>query len=231
MAAPLSHVDWARLCAELVARNMTGDAAGDAYLYLQVTRGAEFGRNHAWPADMKPTIFAYITALDPLAPSMLERGVSAVTAPETRWARRDIKSTALLANILLKKLAVDAGAFETIMLERGELTEGSSTTVHVVKSGVIHTPPNGVHILPGTTRDVVAELAARLGVPWQSSRVIEAALRSADEIWLAFATRGILPVTTLDGAPVGNGKPGPLFKRVSAAFAAYTRELAGAPVL
>jgi D-alanine transaminase len=210
---------------------MDGDADRDAYLYLQVTRGAELGRNHAWPADMKPTIFAYITALDPLAPSMLDRGVSAVTAPETRWARRDIKSTALLANILLKQLAADAGAFETIMLERGELTEGSSTTVHVVKSGVIHTPPNGVHILPGTTRDVVAELAARLGVPWKSSRVIEAALRSADEIWLAFSTRGILPVTTLDGAPVGNGKPGPVFKRVSAAFAAYTRELAGAPVL
>ena len=95
---------------------------------------------------------------------MLEQGVAAVTAADTRWARRDIKSTALLANILLKKLAADAGAFETIMLENGELTEGSSTTVHVVKDGVIHTPPNGHHILPGTTRDVVTELAARLNL-------------------------------------------------------------------
>jgi D-alanine transaminase len=231
MAAPLSHADWAQLCRELIARNMARDAAGDAYLYLQVTRGAEFGRNHAWPADMKPTVFAYITALEPLAPSMLERGVSAVTAQDTRWARRDIKSTALLANILLKKLAADAGAFETIMLEDGELTEGSSTSVHVVKSGIIHTPPNGHHILPGTTRDVVAELAARLGVQGTSGRVTEAALRDADEIWLAFATRGVLPVTTLDGAPVGNGKPGPMFKRISGAFADYIHELAGAPVL
>jgi len=162
---------------------------------------------------------------------MLEQGVRAVTAPDTRWARRDIKSTALLANILLKKLSADAGAFETILLENGELTEGSSTTVHVVKDGVIRTPPNGHHILPGTTRDVVAELAGRLGVSSESRRVPEAELRGADEIWLAFATRGVLPVTALDGAPVGTGKPGPLFKRTHAAFADYIRELAGSPAL
>jgi D-alanine transaminase len=227
MSAPLSHPDWAELCQELISRN----GARDAYLYLQVTRGAEFGRNHAWPEGLKPTLFAYVTALDPISPAFLEQGVSAVTAADTRWARRDIKSTALLANILLKKLSADAGAFETIMLESGELTEGSSTTVHVVKDGVIHTPPNGHHILPGTTRDVVTELAARLGWRCESSRVSEANLRAADEIWLAFATRGVLPVTALDGAPIGTGKPGPMFKRMNAAFAGYARELAGTPAL
>ncbi|HEY2634230.1 MAG TPA: D-amino acid aminotransferase [Steroidobacteraceae bacterium] len=227
MPAPLSHADWAQLCQELISRN----SARDAYLYLQVTRGAEFGRNHAWPEGLQPTLFAYVTALEPISPSFLEKGVSAVTATDTRWARRDIKSTALLANILLKKLSADAGAFETIMIENGELTEGSSTTVHVVTDGVIRTPPNGHHILPGTTRDVVAELAARLSVPSESGRVSEAELRAADEIWLAFATRGVLPVTTLDGAPVGAGKPGPLFKRMSAAFTNYTRELAATPAL
>ena len=227
MPAPLSHVGWAELSHELISRN----SAHDAYLYLQVTRGAELGRNHAWPEDLKPTLFAYVTALEPLPPSVLEQGVSAVTATDTRWARRDIKSTALLANILLKKLSADAGAFETIMLENGELTEGSSTTVHVLKDGVIRTPPNGRHILPGTTRDVVTELAGRLSVRCESSRVSEAMLRAADEIWLAFATRGVLPVTALDGAPVGTGKPGPLFERMNAAFADYTRELAGTPAL
>jgi D-alanine transaminase len=227
MSAPLSHTDWAELSQELISRN----SARDAYLYLQVTRGAELGRNHAWPEDLKPTLFAYVTALEPLSPSILEHGVSAVTATDTRWARRDIKSTALLANILLKKLSADAGAFETIMLENGELTEGSSTTVHVVRDGVVRTPPNGHRILPGTTRDVVTELAGRLSVRCESSRVSEAMLRAADEIWLAFATRGVLPVTALDGAPVGTGKPGPLFKRISAAFADYTRELAGTPAL
>ncbi len=149
--------------------------------------------------------------------------MAAVTAADTRWARRDIKSTALLANSLLKKLAVDAGAFETILLEDGALTEGSSTTVHVIAQGRIHTPPNGHHILPGTTRDVVGELAARLEIPAASGRVSEAQLRAADEIWLAFATRGLLPVTRLDGSPVGEGKPGPLFRRMHAAFTDYIR--------
>jgi D-alanine transaminase len=227
MPAPLSHADWAQLSQELIARN----TAREAYLYLQVTRGMEFGRNHAWPEGLKPTVFAYITPMEPVPPALLEQGVSAVTAVDTRWARRDIKSTSLLANILLKKLSADAGAFETILLENGELTEGSSTSVHVVKDGVIHTPPNGRHILPGTTRDVVTELAARLGQHCESGRISEAKLRAADEIWLAFSTRGVLPVTTLDGAAVGGGMPGPQFRRMSAAFAGYTRELAGTPAL
>jgi D-alanine transaminase len=223
MPPPLAFAQWAEVCQELISRN----AGTDAYLYIQVTRGAEFGRSHAWPEGLAPTLFAYVTALEPPEPSLLTQGVAAITAPDTRWARRDIKSTALLANILLKKLAVDAGAFETIMIENGELTEGSSTTVHVIKDGVIHTPPNGHHILPGTTRDVVTELADGLGVRSVSSRIAEAQLRAADEIWLAFATRGVLPVTTLDGVRVGKGEPGPLFKRMHAAFTAYIRGLSG----
>ena len=227
MPPVMSHGDWAHVCQELISRN----SADQGHLYMQVSRGAEFGRNHAWPEGLKPTLFAYCTELDPLPDTLLENGVAAVTAAETRWARRDIKSTALLANILLKKLAADAGAFETIMLENGELTEGSSTTVHVVKNGVIHTPPNSHHILPGTTRDVVTELADLLSVRNSSTAVSESALRGADEIWLAFSTRGVLPVTKLDGAPVGNGVPGPLFKRIHLAFSNYIRELAKTPAL
>ena len=227
MTPPLSHPEWATICARLVAQS----GAEQSYLYLQVSRGTEFGRNHAWPDGMVPTLFAYVTSLDPTPPKLLTQGVAAVTAQDIRWTRRDIKSTALLANILLKKLAVDAGAFETIMLERGELTEGSSTTVHVIAAGVIHTPPNDGQILPGTTRNVVTELAVRLHFSCNNSPVSEALLRSADEIWLAFATRGILPVTQLDGAAVGTGVPGPMFKRMHAAFIDYTNELAGTPPL
>jgi D-alanine transaminase len=227
MQPPLSHAEWGEVCGELIARN----GGGDQYLYMQVTRGAEFGRNHAWPEGLKPTLFAFGNALEPLAPALLEQGVAAITAPETRWARRDIKSTALLANTLLKKLAADAGAYETIMLENGELTEGSSTTVHVIAQGRIRTPPNGHHILPGTTRDVVSELARRSGLVSESRRVTDEDLRAADEIWLAFATRGVLPVTRLDGKPVGAGKPGPLFRQMHSAFLDYIRELAGTPAL
>ena len=227
MPAPLSHPEWAEICAQLV------EPAGtqDCYVYLQVSRGTEMGRNHAWPDGLTQTLFAYATALDPTPAALIDQGVAALTAPDIRWARRDIKSTALLANILLKKLAVDAGAFETIMIENGALTEGSSTTVHVVSNSVIHTPPNGHQILPGTTRDVVTDLAVRLKLSSNSSPVPEALLRSADEIWLSFATRGLLPVTSLDGEPVGTGRPGPLFKRLHAAFLDYIRELAGTPPL
>jgi D-alanine transaminase len=226
MDPPLTHEEWYEVCRELIVRN----GGGDQYLYVEVTRGAEFGRNHAWSAGLKPTLFAYANRLEPPSAEILE-GVAAVTAADTRWARRDIKSTALLANILLKKLAADAQAFETILLERGELTEGSSTTVHVVSKGVIHTPPNGTHILPGTTRDVVSELALRLGIPHYAVAVTEHELRGADEIWLAFSTRGILPVTRLDGTAVGGGKPGPLFARIHAAFLDYIRAIAGSPPL
>ncbi len=227
MAPPKTHAQWGELCRELATRN----GGGDQYLYLQVTRGAEFGRNHAWPEGIEPTIFGYANRLEAPAPAVLEDGVAAITAADTRWARRDIKSTALLANVLLKKQAADAGAFETIMLERGELTEGSSTTVHVISRGEIHTPPNSHQILPGTTRTVVEEMAMRVGIPSRSARVTEIELRAAGEIWLAFSTRGILPVTRLDGSPVGDGKPGPLFRRIHRAFLDYVREIAMAPAL
>ena len=227
MAPPLSHAEWGGVCGELVARN----GGADQYLYIQVTRGAEHGRNHAWPEGLKPTLFAFATALEPIAPRLLEQGVAAVTAADTRWARRDIKSTALLANVLLKKFAVDAGAYETILLEDGELTEGSSTTVHIVVQEALHTPPNGHQILPGTTRDVVSELASRLSIASLSVRVTEAELRSAEEIWLAFSTRGIFRSPGSTARTVGSGRPGPLFGRMHAAFVAYTRELAGTPVL
>ncbi len=227
LPVPKSHAEWAEICIELTRRN----GGGDLYLYVQVTRGAEFGRNHAWPEGLVPTVFAFATALEPPPPTWLERGIAATTAADLRWARRDIKTTALLANVLLKKRSADVGAFETILLEHGHLTEGSSTTVHVVEGGVIRTPPNGHEILPGTTRDVVMLLAARLGIPTAAEPISEARLRTADEIWLAFSTRGVLPVTTLDGVAVGAGRPGPLFRRIHAAFETYVRELAGTPPL
>jgi D-alanine transaminase len=227
MAPPLGHEQWLGICQELVRRN----GGADQYLYLQISRGAATDRNHAWPEGLAPTLFAYTSRLEPVAKPLIEDGVAAITAIDTRWARRDIKSTALLANVLLKKLAADAGAFETVLLENGHLTEGSSTTVHVVTRGAVHTPANGHAILPGTTRDVVTELAAELQIPCVTGPVPEAMLRGADEIWLAFSTRGVLPVTRLDGAPVGTGRPGPLFARVHAAFIGYIATLAGIAAL
>jgi D-alanine transaminase len=220
-----SREEWAKICDGLVARN----GGGDMYVYVQVTRGAEFGRNHAPLPDIDRTVFAFASALPPVTQERLERGVAAVTAEDTRWSRCDIKSTALLANVMLKQLAIDASAAETILIRDGMMMEGASTTVHVVLSGAIHTPPKSHSILPGTTRDVVSELAMRSGIPFQAVPVSAEQLRKASEVFIAAATIGTLPVTRLDDQPVGAGVPGPVWKRIHAALESYKRELAGTP--
>lgn len=217
---------WAQLCEELVRRN----GGGDMYLYVQVTRGAEYGRNHAPLPEIERTVFAFAAPLPVIPPERFEHGAAAVTAQDTRWSRCDIKSTALLANVLLKQLAMDAGAAETLMLREGLLMEGSSTTAHVVIGGEIRTPPRSNQILPGTTRDVVSELAVRGGIPFRACAVTEAQLRAADEIFIAAATFGTMPVTRLDGKPVGSGAPGTVWKRIRALFEDYKRELVGTPL-
>jgi D-alanine transaminase len=227
MAPPLSDAQWADIAGGLAHRN----GGGDLYVYLQVTRGAEYGRNHAIPAGLTPTIFGFAAPLPGISAAMLTDGVSAVTAEDLRWGRCDIKSTALLANVLAKQIAVDAGALETILLRDGRLMEGSSTTVHVVRSGVICVPPYSHRILPGTTRDVVLELAERAGIPEEIADISRAELAGADEIWLAAATREVVAVTRLDGRPVGSGRPGPLWRRVYELFQTYKRELENRPVL
>jgi D-alanine transaminase len=135
----------------------------------------------------------------------------------------------LLANVLLRQLAVDANASETILLSDGKLTEASSSAVHVVIGGEIRMPPNSWQILPGTTRGAVEKMAQRLGIPFRSVNVTESELRSADEIWLSAAVREMSAVTRLDGRPVGDGKIGPLYRRVRDELERYKAELAGTP--
>jgi D-alanine transaminase len=207
---PHSADQWAQLVGGLVAAN----GGGDQYVYLQVSRGAEFGRNHAPLPDVAPTVFAFCAPLPPTPPEVLEQGVACISAVDTRWARCDIKSVALLANVLLRQQAIDAGAAEAILLREGWLTDASASAVHVVIAGEIRTPPHSHYLLPGTTRGLIEELAQANGMPWRSMPVSEAALRGADEIWLSAATRGVVPVTTLDGLKVGSGRPGPVWQRM-----------------
>ena len=225
MRDPLDTDGWRALCQGLIGKN----GGGDQYLYIQVTRGAEYGRNHAPLPDIERTVFAYAAPLPRPSPAQLAQGAACITASDTRWARCDIKSVALLPNILLRQLAIDAGASETILLRDGWLTEASASTVHVVVGGEVLTPPNSSQILPGTTRSVVEELLLELGVPHRTTPVAEATLRAADEIWLAAATREITSVTRLDGQPVGSGAPGPLWQRTYRAFQDRIKRLAGTP--
>jgi D-alanine transaminase len=225
MEDPLSRTEWRAIFAELVGRN----GGGDQYIYWQVTRGAERGRNHAPLPDVPRTVFAFCAPFPSVAPAVLERGIACITATDTRWSRCDIKSVALLANVLLRQLGIDAGAGETILLRDGELTEASASAVHVVIGGELRTPQQSSRLLPGTTRSVMEELAERLGLSYRSLRVTEAELRGAAEIWLSAATREVAPVTTLDGRPVGDGKPGPIWRRIYNEFQRYKQELAGTP--
>jgi len=207
---PHDHDQWESLLRELV----TANGGGDQYVYLQLSRGAEHGRNHAPLPQVPPLVFCYSSPWPVPADSTLRDGHACITAQDTRWARCDIKSVALLANVMLRQMAVDAGANETILLRDGELIEASAATVHVVRDGVLLTPPNSTRMLPGTSRIIVEELADELGIPRRDQPISEAELRGADEIWLAAATREVQPVTRLDGKPVGSGVPGPLWRRV-----------------
>ena len=183
------------------------NGGGDLYIYWQVTRGAERGRNHAPLPDIPRTVFAFCTPLPVAAPAVFEKGVACVTAQDTRWAHCDIKSIALLANVLLRQLAVDANAAETILLRNGELMEASASAVHVVIGGELRAPPNSRKILPGTTRGAVEELAARLGCRTAASTSVKPSCAHADEIWISAATREVQPVTTLDGKRWARGVP------------------------
>jgi D-alanine transaminase len=225
MEDPLTAAAWRTLLAELIARN----GGGDQYVYWQVTRGAEWGRNHAPLPQVPRTVFAFCAPLPVASAEVLERGLACITAEDTRWARCDIKSVALLANVLLRQQAADAGAAETILLRNGELTEASASAVHVVVAGELRTPPRTSRVLPGTTRSVLEELANRVGLRHRSVSVSEAELRGADEVLLSAATREIIAVTRLDGRPVGTGSPGPAWRQLYNALQAYKDELAREP--
>jgi D-alanine transaminase len=224
--SPHTHEQWLTILEELIRRN----GGSDMYVYVQVTRGMEYGRNHAFPQQVKPGIFAMAAPLPALTEEIRSKGLAAITVQDFRWGRCDIKSTALLANVLMKQQAADVGAQEAIILRDGDVLEGSSTSIFVVKNGSVATPPNSHRILPGTTRDTAIQLATGL-MPVEVRRIGVEELRGADEVWISAATRNVLPVTRIDDAPVGAGKPGPVWQRMNQAFDGLRERLAGTPAL
>ncbi|BAU46756.1 cytochrome C550 [Sulfurifustis variabilis] len=213
---PLTAGEWETVFSRLVREN--GD--GDQSVYLQVTRGVA-PRDHAFPAGVKPTVFAYAQPLKYPPAAAVAEGVAAVTAADIRWLRCDIKAIALLANALLRQQAIDRGAAEAILIRDGLVTEGAASNIFVVNRGTLVTPPNGPFILPGVTRDLVLELAHANGVPAREEPLPESALYTAEEIWMTSSTREILSITRLNDRPVGTGRPGPLHAKLFALYKAY----------
>ncbi|PTD95818.1 D-amino acid aminotransferase [Pseudothauera lacus] len=209
---PHSAVQWADMVREVVARN----AWEDQSVYLQVSRGADDKRNHAFPAVIRPTVFMMSDALLTPPAAQLDSGVAAVSAADFRWLRCDLKTVALLANCLLRQHAVEQGCAESILFRDGFLTEGAASNIFIVRDGVMLTPPKSHLMLPGITYDVVLELAARHGLPHEVREILEDEVRSADEIWMTSSTKEVLAITTLDGRPVGSGRPGPVGRQMHA---------------
>jgi D-alanine transaminase len=222
LANPHSDAEWSGLIDEIVARN----EGEDQYLYLHITRGVA-KRDHAFPKPpVPPTVFMMSSVLSAPPADLLATGVGAVTAQDNRWLRCDIKSIALLPNVLLRQMAVDAGCAETILIRDDSfMTEGAASNIFVVKNGTLLAPPKDNLMLPGITYDVVLEIAAADGIPHEVRRIAKQEVFGADELLLTSSTKEVLPVTTLDGKAVGSGKPGPMFARLHKLYQDFKRDV------
>ena len=220
---PHSNAEWLARCRTLVAALVEKTGAPDQIVYIQITRGVAL-RDHVMPADVEPTVFMMCSPLKAATPEQRHHGVACVTARDFRWERGDIKSISLLGNVLARQMSADHGAAETIMFRDGHLTEAAASNVWVAHEGALLGPPKSEHVLEGIRYDLIRELCEEVGIAYNLRPIPEADVFSADEILLSSATKEVLPVTTLDGQPVGHGalrgKPGPVYSRL---FEAYQR--------
>jgi D-alanine transaminase len=209
LSNPHSPAQWEAIIRDLVARQPWADQG----VYFQVTRGVA-KRDHAFPQGVPPTVFMMSNPLPTPSREQVERGVAVVTADDNRWHRCDLKTISLLGNVLMRQLAADVGAVETVMFRDGYLTEASASNVLVVRDGVIVVPPKDHLILPGVTYDATMEFAREAGIPLAVQPVSRAQALAADEMWLSSSTKEVLAITTVDGQPFAGGRPGPVFRRM-----------------
>jgi D-alanine transaminase len=209
---------------ELVARNHLVNGM----VYLEVTRGADLERDFAFPkGDVSPTLIMFTTVKDIVNAPSAKTGIGVITVPDIRWTRRDIKSVALLAQVLAKQAAAEAGAGEAWMIEDGKITEGGSSSAFILtQDDVLVTRQNGSEILPGCTRKAVVALAEerQLRVEERPFTVEEAL--AAKEAFITSATLFVQPVVSIDGNKVAGGKPGPITNRLREIYIDFARATA-----
>lgn len=221
MENPLQPDAWERIFGRLI-----GSASDvDQLIYLQITRGVDWMRNHPFPQSVELTVFVMAWTLGPRDPAISSTGVAAVVLEDNRWHRCDIKATSLLGNVLLRQEAQDAAATEAILIRDGLVTEGSSTNPFVVQGGEILTPPTTNLLLRGVTRDLVLELARDADLPCAERHITRDELETADELWICSSSREIQPVTRLDGKPLGEGVPGPRWRQLDDLYQDYKARL------
>ncbi|NLC36319.1 MAG: D-amino acid aminotransferase [Alcaligenaceae bacterium] len=216
----LTRADWERIVRDLIKDS----GLGDCVVYIQVTRGVA-RRDHGFPEGIEPTVFCMVSPFKRPDAALREQGLSAIGAPDERWLRCNIKSISLLGNVLARQAAIEAGVDDVIQFRNGCLTEGSAANIWVVKNGVLLAPPRGKLILEGIRYGLMEELAAECGIPFEARPITEAEVLSASEILLTSATKEVLPVTRYNGQPVGDGRPGPVYTRLRAAYDAVIAAL------
>jgi D-alanine transaminase len=205
---PWSRAELLALHKELAKRNNLTNGG----IYLQVTRGAA-DRNFAWKGiDLTSTLVMFTQART--FSREVSKGYKALTVPDIRWARRDIKSVALLAQVLAKQAAAEAGCDEAIMHEDGVITEGGSSTLWLVQGDTLVTRPQSNKVLPGITRKAVLAFLAETGMRFEERAVTVDEMLAADEAFVTAASSIVMPVTELDGKPIGGGQPGPKARRL-----------------
>ena len=223
---PCPREQWLERCRNLAAALTEAEGSTDQVIYLQVTRGVA-PRDHVMPDGVAPTVFMMSNPMKPATPEQRHHGVACVTARDFRWERGDIKSISLLGNVLARQISADQGATETIMFRDGMpggpwLTEASASNVWIVKDGALLGPPKSEHVLEGIRVELLHELCEEEGIAYNLKPISEADVLSADEVMLSSATKEVLPVTTIDGEPVGHGalrgKPGPVYARLYEAY-------------
>ncbi|MEP7182873.1 MAG: D-amino acid aminotransferase [Betaproteobacteria bacterium] len=213
LANPHGNAEWASIIGTLVAKQPFDNQA----VYFQVTRGVA-KRDHAFPQDVAPTVFMMSNPLPTPTAEQFAKGVSVVTAEDNRWRRCDLKTISLVGNVLMRQLAADASAIETVMFRDGFLTEASASNVLTVIGGRIVAPPKDSMILPGITYGAVEEFAHAAGLPFEIRPVARDEAFAAAEWWLTSSTKEVLAVTTVDGKPFAGGAPGPMFRKMYALF-------------
>ncbi len=223
MENPLTSNEWRTILQRLVGQQPESDQS----VYLQVTRGIYAKRDHCFPEQTKATVLAMCSPFGHPGSSTNIEGISAVTLDDIRWRYCNIKTTALLANVLLRQRAVESNAAEAILIRNGHATEGAASNLFIVTDGLIITPPKSQDLLPGITRDVVLELAEQSGLIYQERDISEQLLKSADEIWLTSSTREIMPVIRLNEQAIGNGEPGPIWHKIYLLYQEFKIKMRG----
>jgi len=221
IANPMSHGAWRELADQLIAAyaRSLGQSAGqtDQLVYIQVTRGVAM-RDHAMPPGIKPTVFATSNRISPPTAADRANGVACVSAEDFRWKKAHIKSVSLAGSVLARQMSADVGAAETVMFRDGFLSEGAAANVWVVKGGRVIGVPKDNLVLAGIRYGLLEELCAEAGIPYELRRVARDEVFSADELLLSNATKEVLPVTRLDGQPIGSGQPGPIYEKLYAGY-------------